>query len=243
MTTPLARYFEIVDSAVSDHSVLDSLRDLFAEEFVLLHCGEFVQGRERAIAFHQRKAAKRKEIKHSLTVSAQTDESVTAQWSEAGLDLQGDEFSANGEVTAVLDGVGRISLLSLTLTGSSERARLITAKHLQVWTVRDPIERAKAIEETYAENITFMEPEPDNIYVGRAALNDYIGVVQQQAPPVSIEVESYYKNREFVHFRWDAVFPPEKTAVGWEVIETTGDLIEKIVIFSPDHEVVTEKLQ
>lgn len=242
MTNPLARYFQIVDSAGGDPSALDELRDLFAENMLLLHCGEFAQGRERALAFHRTKAGKRREIKHSWTASAESGDSVTAHWSEAGVDLHGKEFSANGDATVVLDADGRIAQLSLTLTDASDRARLLTARHLQVWMIPDPVARAKAMEGIYTEDFIFMEPEPDNVFVGRDALNDYISVVQQKAPPVGIEVESHHKNREFIMFRWDVEFPGEKTSVGWEILHTRGDLLERIVIFSPNHEVVTENL-
>ncbi|MEV5386283.1 hypothetical protein [Streptomyces sp. NPDC052721] len=243
MTTPLARYFEIVESANIDPAGLDALRDILADNVLLLHCGEFVQGRERALAFHHRKAAKRRAIKHTWTGSVEADGSITADWSEAVQDLQGKEFLASGHAAVTLDVDGRIAHLNLSLASASDRARLLTAKHMQVWTIPDPGERAKAMEDIYAENFTFMEPEPDNVFVGRDALNDYISVVQQKAPPVSIEVESYYQNREFVFFRCDALFPGGKTSVGWEVLHTKGDLLERIVIFSPNHEVVTENLQ
>jgi hypothetical protein len=58
VTTVLDRYFEIVDSADSSHSAMDDLREIFAENVLLMHSGEMVQGREPAVDFHRAQTAK-----------------------------------------------------------------------------------------------------------------------------------------------------------------------------------------
>ncbi|MGW1887587.1 hypothetical protein [Streptomyces sp. NPDC001970] len=238
MTTVLDRYFELVDSADRGHSGLDDLRDIFAENVLLLHSGEMVRGRELAVDFHRGQAAKWKESKHHWTASVEADGSITGKWSQAGLDLQGNGCSGSGRVAVSVDSDGRISRLHLTLTGGSDRARVLIAKHLEVWMIPDPAERAKAMEGIYAENIRFMEP--DDVFVGRDALNDYIDVVQRKAPPLSGQVVGHSQNREFIHWSWEFGFPGNKTAVGSEVLQLNGDLIETVTIFSTDMDIVVE---
>ncbi|WP_432041374.1 hypothetical protein [Streptomyces cadmiisoli] len=243
MTTPLDRYFEIIDSADGDIRRLDALRGLFAENVLLLHGGELARGRERVITFHRRKAAGRKAIEHSWAVAVNADGSLTGKWRETGVDLHGGRFSASGDVAAALDADGRIAQLDLTLIGASDRARLLIAKHLQAWTIPDPAERAEAMADVYTADVTLMEPEPDEVVVGRDALNDYVGMVRQKTAPVSVTVESHYPNRQFIHFRWDSVFPGGRSTIGWEVLHTNGDLIERIVIFSPNDESAPENVR
>ncbi|MFD5567569.1 hypothetical protein [Streptomyces cadmiisoli] len=240
MTTPLDRYFEILNRVDDDRSSLQEIPAIFAENVLLLDCGEFVQGRERAVAFLHRKADRRQEARYFWKSSVGEDGVITAHWSEVGQDRAGTEFYACGRATVVPDRHGKISYLNLILAGSSDRARLLTAKHMQVWSIPDRRERALAMEEVYAEDITFMEPEPDRVLVGRDVLNDYIGAARHQAPLVSMEVESFYRNQESAVFRWDAVLPDDSTAVGWEFLYTTSDLIERVVVFGPDHEAMTE---
>ncbi|MFD7440886.1 hypothetical protein [Streptomyces sp. NPDC059909] len=238
MTTVLDRYFELVDSADSGHSGLDDLRDIFAENVMLMHSGEMVRGRELAVDFHRAQAAKWKESKHHWTASVEADGSITGKWSQAGLDLQGNGCSGSGHVTVSLDSDGRISRLHLTLIGGSDRARVLIAKHLEVWMIPDAAERAKAMEEIYTENVTFMEPE--DVFVGRDVINDYIDVVQRKAPPLSGRLVSHSQNKEFIHWSWAFGFLGNKTALGSEVLHLNGDLIEKVVIFSADSDVFTE---
>ncbi|WP_089228155.1 hypothetical protein [Actinacidiphila glaucinigra] len=238
MTTMLDRYFEIVDSADSGDSHLEGLRDILAEDVVLMHSGDMVRGRELAVDLHRTQAAGWKESKHQWTSSAAADGSLTGTWSQAGRDLQGNGCTGSGEVSASLGPDGRISRLHLTLTGGSDRARVLIARHLEVWMTPDPVARAKAMEGIYTENITLMEP--DHVFAGRDALNDYITVVQRQAPPLSGLVVSHSQNREFIHWVWNFGFPGGKSALGSEILQCEGDLIEKVVIFSADMDVVTE---
>ncbi|MFF7678101.1 hypothetical protein [Actinacidiphila glaucinigra] len=49
MTTMLDRYFEIVDSADGGDSHLDGLRDILAEDVVLMHSGDMVRGLDLAV--------------------------------------------------------------------------------------------------------------------------------------------------------------------------------------------------
>ncbi|WP_326570437.1 hypothetical protein OIE69_03515 [Actinacidiphila glaucinigra] len=238
MTTMLDRYFEIVDSADSGDSHLDDLRDILAEDVVLMHSGDMVRGRDLAVDLHRTQAAKWKESKHHWTSSVAADGSLTGTWSQAGLDPKGNGDSGSGRVSASLDPDGRISRLHLTLTGGSDRARVLIARHLEVWMTPDPVARSKAMEGIYTENITLMEP--DHVFVGRDALNDYITVVQRQAPPLSGLVVSHSQNREFIHWAWNFGFPGGKSALGSEILQCEGDLIEKVVIFSSDMDVVTE---
>ncbi|MFJ9917514.1 hypothetical protein [Actinacidiphila glaucinigra] len=241
MTTMLDRYFEIVDSADGGDSHLDGLRDILAEDVVLMHSGDMVRGRDLAVDLHRTQAAGWKESKHHWTSSAAADGSLTGTWSQAGLDLRGNGCSGSGQVSASLDPDGRISRLHLTLTGGSDRARVLIARHLEVWMTPDPVARAKAMEGIYTENITFMEP--DHVFEGRDALNEYISVVQQQAPPLSGLLTGHSHNREFIHWSWDFGFPGGKSALGSEILQCDGDLIEKIVIFSSDMDVVTEGMR
>lgn len=234
----LDRYFEIVDSADGGDSHLDGLRDILAEDVVLMHSGDMVRGRDLAVDLHRTQAAGRKESKHHWTSSAAAEGSLTGTWSQAGLDLQGNGCSGSGQVSAALDPDGRISHLHLTLTDGSDRARVLIARHLEVWMTPDPVARARAMEGIYTEDITFMEP--DHVFVGRDALNDYITVVQRQAPPSSGLVVSHSQNREFIHWAWNFGFPGDKSASGSEILQCEGDLIEKVVIFSADMDVVTE---
>lgn len=234
----LDRYFEIVDSADSGDSHLEGLRDILAEDVVLMHSGDMVRGRELAVDLHRTQAAGWKESKHQWTSTEAADGSLTGTWSQAGLDLQGNGCTGSGEVSASLGPDGRISSLHLTLTGGSDRARVLIARHLEVWMTPDPVARAKAMEDVYTENITFMEP--DHVFVGRDTLNDYITVVQRQAPPLSGLVVSHSQNREFIHWVWNFGFPGGKSALGSEILQCEGDLIEKVVIFSSDMDVVTE---
>ncbi|WP_030922113.1 hypothetical protein [Streptomyces sp. NRRL B-24720] len=238
MTTALDQYFEIVDSADSSHSGSDDLREVFAENVLLLHSGEMVQGQELAVEFHRAQAAKWKESRHHWTTSEEADGSLTGSWSQAGLDLRGNGRSGSGHVAATLDADGRISRLHLSLTGGSDHARVLIAKHLDVWMIPDPAERAKAMEEIYAENITLMEP--DDVYVGRDAINDYIGVVQRKAPPLYGRLVSHFQNKEFIHWAWDFGFPGDKSALGSETLQLNGNLIEKVIIFSADMDIVIE---
>ncbi|MFF3878583.1 hypothetical protein [Streptomyces sp. NPDC001978] len=238
MTTVLDRYFEIVDSADSSHSGLDDLREIFAENVLLMHSGEMVQGRELAVDFYRAQAAKCKESKHHWTASEEADGSITGKWSQAGLDLRGNACSGSGRVAVSLDADGRISRLHLSLTGGSDHARVLIAKHLEVWMIPDPVERAKAMEEIYTENITFMEP--DDVFVGRDAINDYIGVVQRKAPPLYGRLVSHFQNREFIHWAWDFGFPGNKSALGSETLQLNGNLIEKVIIFTGDMDIVVE---
>jgi hypothetical protein len=234
----LDRYFETVDRAGSGDAPMDDLHDLLAEDVVLMHSGNMVQGRAAAVDFHRTQAATWKQSKHHWTSVAAADGSLTGTWSQAGLDLRGNGSSGTGRVTASLDPQGRISRLHLTLTGGSDRARVLIARHLEVWMTPDRDARATAMEGIYTENITVMEP--DRVFVGRDALNDYIGVVQRQAPPLSGLILSHAQNREFIHWAWDFAFPGGKSALGSEILQCDGDLIEKVVIFSTDMDVVTE---
>ncbi|MGW1543051.1 hypothetical protein ACWCPM_22895 [Streptomyces sp. NPDC002309] len=238
MATVLDQYFEILDRADQRLSALEGLRDIFAENVLLMHAGEMVQGREHAIDFHRDQAAKWKESNHHWATSIQADGSVTGKWSQAGLDLRGNGCSGSGHVTATLDSEGRISQLHLTLTGGSDRARLLIAKHLEIWMIPDATARAKAMEDIYTEDITVMEPE--DVFVGREVISDYIDIVQRKAPPLSARLVSHSQNKEYIHWSWNFGFPGNKTALGSEVLHLKGDLIEKIVIFSDDTDIFTE---
>ncbi|MFJ4467233.1 nuclear transport factor 2 family protein [Streptomyces sp. NPDC089424] len=238
MSTVLDQYFEILNWAEHGPSALDGLRDIFAENVVMMHAGEMVQGREPAVDFHRDQAARWKESSHHWTTSVQADGSLTGKWSQAGLDLQGNGCSGSGEVSLALDSDGRISRLHLSLTGGTDRARLLIARHLEVWMITDATARAKAMEEIYTEDITIMEPE--DVFVGREAISNYIDVVQRKAPPLSGRLVSHSQNKEFIHWSWSFGFPGNKTALGSEVLHLRGDLIEKIVIFSADSDVFTE---
>ncbi|MEU0185457.1 hypothetical protein ABZ312_30455 [Streptomyces sp. NPDC006207] len=241
MTTMLDRYFEIVDSADGGHSHLDDLRDVFAEDVLLMHSGDMVQGREPAVDLHRTLAAEWKESTHQWTASVAADGSITGTWSRAGLDVRGNGRSGSGGVSVSLDPDGRISRLHLTLTAGSDRARVLIAKHLEVWMTPDPAGRAEAMEGIYTEDITIMEP--DQVIVGRDAINAYITAVQRQAPPLSGLITGHLQNREFIHWAWDFGFPGGKSALGSEILQLDGDLIEKVVIFSADMDVVTEGLR
>ncbi|MEV7995126.1 hypothetical protein AB0O67_25445 [Streptomyces sp. NPDC086077] len=234
----LDQYFETLDWADHGPSALEGLRDIFAEDVLLMHAGEMVQGREHAINFHRDQTARWKESNHHWTTSIQADGSITGKWSQAGLDLQGNGCSGSGHVTATLNSDGRISQLHLTLTGGSDRARLLIAKHLEVWMTPDATARAKAMEDIYTEDITIMEPE--DVFVGRETISDYIDVVQRKAPPLSALLVSHSQNKEYIHWSWNFGFPGNKTALGSEVLHLKGDLIEKIVIFSDDTDIFTE---
>ncbi|WP_431969236.1 hypothetical protein [Actinacidiphila sp. bgisy160] len=238
MTTVLDRYFEIVNAADNDRSALEDLREILAENVLLMHSGEMVQGREPAVDFHRDQVAKWKESKHHWTASVEAGGSITGKWSQAGLDLQGNGSCGNGHVSVSLDAEGRISRLHLSLTGGSDRARVLIAKHLEVWMIPDAAERAKAMEEIYTEDIKIMEPE--DVFAGRDAINDYISVVQRKAPPLSGRLVSHLQNKEFIHWSWDFGFPGSKRALGSEVLHLNGDLIEKIVIFSGHSDIFTE---
>ncbi|MER5604344.1 hypothetical protein [Streptomyces sp. NPDC002265] len=238
MTTVLDRYFEIVNSADNGHSALEGLRDIFAENVLLMHSGEMVQGRDMAVDFHRGQAAKWKESKHHWTASVEGDGSIVGKWSQAGLDLRENGCSGSGNVSVSLDSNGLISRLHLSLTGGSDRARVLIAKHLEVWMIQDAAERAKAMEHIYTEDIKVMEPE--DVFAGRHVINDYISVVQRQAPPLSGRVVSHFQNKEFIHWSWDFGFPGNRRALGSEVLHLNGDLIEKIVIFSAHSDVFTD---
>lgn len=237
----LDRYFEIVDPADSGDTHLDGLRDVLAENVVLMHSGEMVQGWEPAVGLHRAQAVKWKESSLRWTSSVAADGSLKGTWSRTGTDLRGNGCSASGEVSASLDADGRISRLHLTLTGGSDPARVLIAKHLEVWMTPDPAERAKAMEGIYTQDITFMEP--DQVLVGRDAVNAYIDVVQRQAPPLSGIVTGHSQNREFIHWAWDFGFPGGKSALGSEILQCDGDLIGKVVIFSGDMDIVTEGMR
>ncbi|WP_328884833.1 hypothetical protein [Streptomyces sp. NBC_00316] len=238
MTTVLDRYFEIVNSADNGHAALEDLRDIFAENVLLMHSGEMVQGRELAVAFHQDQAAKWQESKHQWTASVDAANSITGKWTQAGLDLQGNGCSGIGHVSVSLDSDGLIAHLHLSLTGGSDQARVLIAKHLEVWMIPDAAERAKAMEGVYTEDIKLMEPE--DVIAGRDVINDYISVVQRKAPPLSARLVSHFQNKEFIHWSWDFGFPGNKRALGSEVLHLKGDLIERVVIFSADSDVFTE---
>lgn len=65
----LDRYFEIVDSADGGDSQLDGLRDILAEDVVLMHSGDMVRGRDLTVDLHRTQAAGWKESKHHGTSS------------------------------------------------------------------------------------------------------------------------------------------------------------------------------
>ncbi|WP_374771830.1 hypothetical protein OG756_40755 [Streptomyces sp. NBC_01310] len=102
----------------------------------------------------------------------------------------------------------------------------------------DPVERARAMEGIYTEDIEILEPE--DVFVGRDTINDYIAVVQSKAPPLSGRITSHTQNKDYILWGWDFGFPGDKRALGTEVLHMRGDLIEKIVIFSGDGDVFTE---
>ncbi|WP_374771831.1 hypothetical protein OG756_40750 [Streptomyces sp. NBC_01310] len=116
MTTAMDRYFEIVNSAGSDLTGLDGLGELFAEDVLLMDCGDMVRGRDLAVGVHREQAVARKGSTHQWTVSAQADGTLTGNWSRSGLDAHGNAESASGRFTASLGPDGRIALLHLTLT-------------------------------------------------------------------------------------------------------------------------------
>ncbi|MEU1618881.1 hypothetical protein ABZ479_16495 [Streptomyces sp. NPDC005722] len=238
MTTALDRYFDMVNSASGGQAGLDGLREVFAEDVLVMHSGEMVQGLEPALEFHREQAAEWAGFRIHWTATEQTDGSLAGTWSQAGLDPRGNGCTGSGRVAATLDPDGRISRLHLSLTGGSDHARVLIAKHLEVWMIPDQAERAAAMEDIYTEDIALMEP--DDLFVGREAVNDYISVVQRKAPPLYGRLVSHFQNREFIHWVWDFGFPGGKSAQGSETLHLDGDRIEKVVIFSADHDVVVE---
>ncbi|MFD5572592.1 hypothetical protein [Streptomyces cadmiisoli] len=234
MTTVLDRYFEIVDSAGGHPADLADLRDILAENVLLMHSGEMVQGRNPAVDLHVAQAAKWARSKHRWTSSVGADGSVTGWWSRSGQDQHGHGCHGEGQVTAAVDADGRISRLHLTLTDGSDRARVLIARHLEVWTMPDPTERAEAMAGIYTEGIRFMEP--DDVFVGREVLNEYIDVVRRKASPLRSRVVSHTRNREFILWTWDFGFPGNRTAVGLEVLRLDGDLIDTVTVFGSDRD-------
>ncbi|MFG3660968.1 nuclear transport factor 2 family protein [Streptomyces sp. NPDC047706] len=238
MTTPLDHYFDALNRADSDGSSMGHVFEMLAENVLIMHCGEFVQGKERAVAFLQRKARKSGSGTYSCWASVGDRGAIAGQWREERLDLRDGRSFACGQVVTILDIYGRISYLNLSLTSASNRARLLAAKHMQVWTIPDPCARGVAMEGIYAHDITFMEPEPDRVLQGREELNHYIDAAQNRTPLSGMEVGDCYQNENTVLFQWTAILPDDSTATGWEVLYTSGDLIERVVVFSPDHELV-----
>ncbi|MDX3239028.1 hypothetical protein PV392_25740 [Streptomyces sp. ME03-5709C] len=240
MTTTLDRYVEIVDRAGSGDSIPDDLHGLLAEDVVLMHSANMLRGRAAAVDLHRTQAAKWKSARHHWTAAGTAaDGSLTGTWTRAGVPPRGNSCSGAGRVSASLAPDGRISRLHLRLTGGSDRARVLIARHLAVWMTPDPDARAEAMEGVYAEDITVMEP--DRVFVGRGALSDCIGVVQRQAPPLSGLVVSHAQRRELVHRSWDFAISGGKSALGSAIRPCDGDMIEKVVILSADMDVDTRR--
>ncbi|MFG3660969.1 hypothetical protein [Streptomyces sp. NPDC047706] len=233
MTTPLDHYFQIVDSAHIAGSALDALADIFTEDAVVTHSGEMARGWGEIIDLHRAHAANWAEVAlHWTTAPPEAGGSLSGRWRQEGQDPLGRACRGSGGIKVALAPDGRISRLHLTLTDGSDRARVIIAKHLEVWMIVDPGERAEAMEGIYTEHVRFMEP--DNVFVGRDALNDYVDAVQRKAPHLGGRVVVHSQNRNYIHWVGSFAFSGAMTVVGSEVLRLNGDLIDEVVVFGSD---------
>ncbi|GAB3396802.1 hypothetical protein GCM10027360_92520 [Amycolatopsis echigonensis] len=88
------------------------------------------------------------------------------------------------------------------------------------------------MKETYTEDIRFLEME--EVFLGHQEVSDRIGKVLELAPPTLIQLEGVIENHDYVQWEWSVVHPSGGTARGWEVFHLKGDLIDTLIVFTPD---------
>jgi hypothetical protein len=236
--TPLDRYFELLDSGGENSAELGELGDLFAEDADFWYGGEVARTRTWIVHLHQSLLRRRTRSAHTWTTKTEGADLLTADWSEAGVDARGNEFIANGRAHAVLDDSGRITRLRLSFDGGTDRARVYIGRHLEAWALPDLDKRIEKIKETYAEDIRFLEME--EVLLGHQEISDRIGKVLELAPPILIQIEGVIENHDYIQWEWSFVHPSGGTARGWEVLHINGDVIDSLVVFTPDMATVVD---
>jgi hypothetical protein len=109
----------------------------------------------------------------------------------------------------------------------------LVQEHLNAWAIPDPDQRARHIEQVYAENVTIVEP--DGVVHGRDALNARIGQLQEHFSGLEFAViGSIEHHHDYAMYQWrqPAATRPDDV-IGWDVLHFDGDVIDQAVMFIP----------
>ncbi|WP_189697761.1 hypothetical protein [Streptomyces chromofuscus] len=230
MPTVFDRYFALLDSD-ADTTEFDNFEEIFAPDAEVFYGGEYASGKWIA-HFHQQIAGRKRHSTHTFSVTAGSEDTLTAEWREVGVDLRGAEYQASGVANALLDSTGRITRLSLNYTDHSDFAWRALRAHNQAWRESDPRERETKIKEAYSENFTFVE---QYVVTGHEAYIDWVVKIHEFAPVAMLHAGQVLRNRDFILWEWFFVSADGVKASGWETqhVDAEGK-IDQIVVYSND---------
>jgi hypothetical protein len=115
----------------------------------------------------------------------------------------------------------------------------LVQEHLSAWAIPDPHERARHIEQVYAENVTIVEP--DGVVRGRDALNARIGQLQEHFSGLEFSViGSIEYHHDYAMYQWkQPTATRPRDVMGWDVLHFDGDVIDQAVMFIPEFDLLS----
>jgi hypothetical protein len=230
MTTPLDRYFDLLDYEGQNFA---GLGDLFADDASAFYGGEVAQGRSWVVELHKAVLLRRRRSVHTWTTEIGEGGRLFARWNETGLDPAGKKFTASGSAEVALDESGQITRLRLSFdVEGPHKARAIVGRHLEAWTIADVNARHQKIKESYTEDIRYSEM--DEVLVGYEEVSARIDKVLEMAPPALIRLDGIIENHDYIQWEFSFVYPNGGKARGWEVLHLEEDRIASLVVFTPD---------